>query len=282
MSVMISTTATLQRCTICVDDCQNCRDPHDSWADCDTPVSTLFPVGGGSNSAADYSICQVSKGLRTHLIVRNQNEAFSEFHRLFQSEFSPTEEGFGYRQGFGYGPRYRTGRDINQLLHGNYISWCVVQSSRAVWVEPRSFLSDNEVYSANVDSISKNSPILRAIKPGTSRKTETLGNSEEDVERVLVTADPITRLVLESLNGQVTRTEWKVTRLQLIRLMKDTASGLDNYHRVPTVGDTPDASSDVPSSFEQRAIEQLQLNLEENVVTNYADGEIHVVRCIED
>ena len=271
------------------DDCEEYRDADDSWADCDTPGYQLFPTRAGHVGIAGNFV-NVNNQIvpsrdqavpfdgtqsivRDHIKAYSRNEAFSRFHNWFQSEFTNEE----YVRGHWFaGHRRRSYSDVDRLSFGNIRSWYIVEWSGNLWIEPKLFLSVDEFHSVKVDLISKRSPILRTMMPHSLRNTETFGNPEEDLERSIVTYDPLVRL-LEASNERAIRTEWKIARLQLFSLVKQTASDSVSHHRKPKVWETYESSTEKLNAFEQRAVAQLESNPAEKVVLTSSDGEIQVV-----
>jgi hypothetical protein len=267
-----------------VDDCQNCRDTDFSWADRETPRSNIFPDSTGtvlnintSTGVIDWHIEHKppSPSHLTSFFVRHHNEAFADFHKTFQSAFRPYDGEF---EAFG-GSFSRRSCHVDASLHGNFVSWYIFQWSKTTLIVPTPILSDHEFHTVKVDLISKRSPFLRFTKAMNSTDMEALGNPVEDFDRSVVTSDPLSRLFKYS-NERATRTEWKMSRLQLISLMKGTASGSGYYHRLPKVGDSREASPEPMNSFEQQAVDHLQTKFDEKVVTRLADNEIEMVGAL--
>ena len=271
------------------DDRQEYRDADDSWADCDTPACQLFPTPAGYvgiggkilvfNNQFLPSIDQAVPADATRSIIRDhieefsRNEAFSRFHNWFQSEFTK-EESVGWHWFAGH--RRRGYSNVDRLAFRNIWNWYIVEWSGNLWIEPRSFLSVDEFYTVKVDLISKRSRFLRTTKPPASRNAETFGNPEVDFERSIVTHDPLVRL-LEASNERAIRTEWKIDRLKLFSLMKETASGSVSIHRELTACEIYESSPATLNAFEQRALAQLESNPADKVVTTSSEGEIEVV-----
>ncbi len=271
------------------DDCQENRDADDSWADRETPGYQLFPASAGhvgiggkilnfdnlvisSNDQAVPSDATRSI-IRGHIEEFSRNEAFSRFHNRFIFGF--TREGF---DGTSWSSlfRHRNYREFDQLAFWSIERWYIIEWSGNLWIEPKQFLSVDEFHSVKVDLISKTYRFLRTTKPLVSRNPETFGNPEEDLERSIVTYDPLVRL-LEASNERAVRTEWKIARLQLISLMKQTASDSVSNHRKLTACETYESSPETMNAFEQRAVAQLETNPAEKVVTTSSDCEIQLV-----
>ncbi len=256
------------------DDCQEYREADDSWADRDTPGYQLFPVTAGHvGIACNFENLNEQSAPSPLPIVCDQNEAFSRFHNWFQSEFTKEESDRGH---WFAGHRRRGYSDVDRLAFGNIRNWYIVEWSGNRWIEPKLFLSVDEFHSVKVDLISKKSRFLRTTKPHAFRNTETFGTPEEDFERSIVRYDPLVRL-LEASNERAVRTEWTIARLQLIPLMKQTASGSVSDHCKLTAWEIYESSPEKLNAFEQRAVAQLESNLAEKVVLTSSDGEIQVV-----
>ena len=271
------------------DACQESRDVGNSWADCETPGYQLFPVSAGHvgiggkllnlnnqvipSNAQAVSADATSSIIRDHTEAFSRNEAFSRFHN--RVKFGFTREGFDGTTWSNWF-RHRNYREFDQLTLGSFERWYIIEWSGNLWIEPKQFLSIDDFQSVNVDLISKRSRFLRSTKPLTSRNTETFGNPDDDFERSIVTYDPLVRL-LEASNERAVRTEWKIARMQLISLMKHTASGSVSNHRKLTSSETYESSPETMNAFEQRAAAQLESNPAEKVVTTSADGEIQLV-----
>ena len=268
--------------------CQESRDADDSWVDCDTPGYQLFPTPAGHVGVAgdfenfnsqvvpsrDQAVPNATRSIiRDQIQEFSRNEAFSRFHNRFQTEFTREESVGGH---WFAGHRRRGYSDVDRLAFGNIRSWYIVEWSGNLWIEPRTFLSVDEFHSFKVDLISKRSRFLRSTKPHALTNTETLGNPEEDLERSIVTDDPLVRL-LEASNERAIRTEWKIARLKLFSLMKETASGSVSIHRKLTACEIYESSPESLNAFEQRAVAQLESNPADKVVTTSSEGEIEVV-----
>lgn len=227
------------------------------WDEIEDPVSALSP-------ANRFKRANTRRPLRPgdQVLRRSLEEALSQFHARFVNAFIP------------YNRRFEDCRSdgIGGLLRTPMTRWFQIEWSRGVFFEGRRAGVGDDFLLPFTRFVSYRNQFFDA--------SEFMSNSGDSAQfdPSEVPSDDLVRLI-ESSNEPVSKTEWKLERVELVKFPRRSDGAPPSPH-APIGTFYSVAPAGRLNSFETRAIKRLQLSVEKQVVIDENPDEIQIVGAL--